>query len=164
MKRLFLLRHARAGFGTSDHDRPLSERGSDDSLWLGQYLKKQALLPDHILCSSAKRTRETVDQMEKGSETSVPVTFRKDLYLSSAAHIFDLIKATPPGIKALMIVGHNPGISLLFQQLTHNPPKDARSLKYPTGMLAIIDFEGEQWDQIKSGTGQLFKSLVPSDR
>lgn len=168
MKRLFLLRHAKAGFGTSDQNRPLSPRGKREALWLGDYLKKKDLLPDYIICSSANRTKETYSQLlgenRDISHKVPPANFRDDFYLASADHILHHIKSLEPTVKAVMIIGHNPGLSKLFQYLAHNPPQDSRSLKYPTCTLGILDFEIEDWSDLKTNTAQVIKMVIPSDR
>ncbi|PCI51994.1 MAG: phosphoglycerate mutase [Alphaproteobacteria bacterium] len=164
MKRLFLLRHAKAGFATSDHARPLAKRGKRDAFWLGQYLKKSNLLPDYVLCSSAKRAKESLSQLSDGAGISVPTHFYKDLYLASAEHMTRKIQSLDININAPMIIGHNPGLSMLFHNLAKNPPKDDRSLKYPTCMVSILDFDIDNWSDLKTNGGQLVACIIPSDR
>lgn len=163
MKRLFLLRHGKAGFGTSDMSRPLAPRGIHDILWLGQYLKERNLLPDHILCSDATRTQQTYVQLQKGAEISLPSALQGNLYLASAETIAQNIRRSDPDLSAIMVIGHNPGLSTLFQKLALKPPHTARILKYPTGALAILDFHMDTWDHLHSKKGQLVKFIVPSD-
>ena len=164
MKRLFLLRHAKAGYGPSDQTRPLNHRGKRDAFWLGQYLCERNLLPDHVLCSSAKRTMETYDRLQDGVDGLPPVYFQSDLYLATADHILRQLQNLDTDITAPMILCHNPGISQLFQQLVHRPPQDHRTLKYPTCCLGIIDFDIENWSELKNDTGKVFKVVIPSDR
>ena len=163
MKRLFLLRHAKAGFGTSDQIRPLSSRGRNDASWLGQYLKNSEVLPDHILCSSATRAVETQSQLLEGIETDIPTSFHDDLYLASGQHIAHQLQLLAPNINAPMIIAHNPGLAMLFQDLVCIAPNDDRSLKYPTCMVTVMDFDIDVWSELRSNTGQLFKMIVPSD-
>lgn len=164
MKRLFLLRHAKAGPGPKDHSRPLAPRGNRDSFWLGQYIKKLPVLPDFVLCSSARRTTETLDRLQAGAALIFPARFRDDLYLASAQYIFHQIRAFGADITAPLIIGHNPGLARLFQDLTRDPPRDDRSLKFPTGTVAIMDFDIESWSALKSSTGQLLEMVIASDR
>jgi len=163
MRKLFLLRHAKADTGSRDQSRPLAPRGKRDAFWLGQYLKKAHILPDYILCSSATRARETLSQMQDGAETPFDAAFQDDLYLASPAYMMGQIQCLPPNIAAPMIIAHNPGLSMLFQDLAHTPPRDSRSLKYPTGMLALLDFDITGWSALKSHMGQIVKLIIPSD-
>lgn len=164
MKRLFLLRHAKAGFGTSDVNRPLANRGRQDALWLGQYLKKTDLLPDHILCSSAVRAQETLSQILEGAQGEITTIFHDDLYLAPAELMAQKLLSLENTVTAAMIIGHNPGITLLFQALAHNPPQEERYLKYPTCMVTILDFNVQYWADLKSNMGQLFDLIIPHDR
>ncbi|MCK5425901.1 MAG: hypothetical protein KAI89_11030 [Emcibacter sp.] len=164
MKRLFLLRHAKAGFGTSDVNRPLANRGGKDALWLGEYLKKSDLMPDHILCSSAVRAQETRSQLLEGAQSEIATIFHDDLYLAPAEQMARKLHSLKNTITAAMIIGHNPGISLLFQMLAHNPPQEQLYLKYPTCMVTILDFNVQDWADLKSNMGQLFDLIVPHDR
>lgn len=157
MKRLFLLRHAKAGFGPRDQTRPLSERGKRDAFWLGQYLKRENLLPGHILCSSAVRAQESLSRLLEGAEMVIPASFCEDLYLASADHMMNQLQNLAPDIKAPMIIGHNPGLCLLFQSLA------GRSLKYPTCMTTILDFDIDIWSDLKSNSGQLLDVILPAD-
>src|ERR1700753_1071269 len=64
MRRLLLLRHAKSSWsepGASDHQRPLNRRGQEAAPRIGAYLKRHKLVPDRVLCSTARRTRETWD-------------------------------------------------------------------------------------------------------
>ena len=64
MRELILLRHAHAEpatTGQSDLDRPLSPQGLAEAEAVARWLKEQGLVPDRVLCSPARRTRETLE-------------------------------------------------------------------------------------------------------
>src|SRR5262245_47015244 len=64
MSRLYLLRHAKAGWaqpGMRDFDRPLEPLGRTDADSIGAAMRANAYIPDLVLCSTAKRARETLD-------------------------------------------------------------------------------------------------------
>lgn len=164
MKRLFLLRHAKAGFGTSDQARPLDSRGKADALWMGKHLKKHNLVPDHILCSSAARTRETLDLVQQSEETGCPAVWRDDFYLASADHMAQKIRDLEQHINAPMIIGHNPGIALLCHTLLHDPAGKGIGINFPTCSMAILEFDIEDWSALESNTGQLFHMIIASER
>ncbi len=162
MKRLFLLRHARAAFGTTDKNRPLSTPGQLDASWLGQHLKKLDMLPDHILCSSASRARETLDHLQMGAETVFSAKFRDDLYLATAGHMAGQIRQLAQDIMAPMIIGHNPGLSVLFRNLVQNSPEMRRISTYPTCCLSLLEFDITDWSRIKNHTGQIITVIIPA--
>ncbi|PCI33124.1 MAG: phosphoglycerate mutase [Alphaproteobacteria bacterium] len=143
---------------------PWPPRGHQDAFWLGRILKDRDLLPDHILCSTATRTRETLDHLLSAAESSPATSFQADLYLAPSRHMMRMLQNLDTTITAPMIVGHNPGICQLFQDLVHNPPQDERSLKYPPGMMTIMDFDITDWSQLKSHTGQLFDMIMSLDK
>ncbi len=163
MKRLFLLRHARAAFGTTDRDRPLARRGQQDASWLGQHLKQLGWLPDHILCSSASRARETLENLQMGAQTVFSTKFRDDLYLASADHMIDQIRQLPQNINTPMIIGHNPGLSVLFHNLAEKHPRNSHVLTYPPCCLSLLEFNIDNWSRIKKHTGQLITVIIPAD-
>ncbi len=173
MKRLFLLRHAKAGFGLSDAERPLAARGRRDALWLGRHLAGADLLPEHIFCSAAARARESLDHLRQGMASanmeSAPMkrapssSLHDDLYLASARRMTALIRKADDRLASLMIIAHNPGLARLFRDLLNRPPAEGRSLKYPTCALGVIDFDVARWNAVESNTGQLYYWLVPSD-
>lgn len=77
MKRLIFMRHAKSGWSgaaTSDHARPLNPRGQRSAVAMGDWLRSQSLQHDHILCSNAGRTRETLDLLGLGE---VPTTTKR---------------------------------------------------------------------------------------
>ena len=64
MRELILLRHAHAEPavpGQADFDRPLSAEGLAEAEAVAAWMRDKALVPDRVLCSPARRTRETLD-------------------------------------------------------------------------------------------------------
>jgi len=161
MKKLFLLRHGKAGFGTNDHSRPLAPQGKQDILWLGQYLKTSDMLPDHIFCSSALRTRETCTQMLDGAEETLPVTIRDDLYHATTEGMTRLIQKLDQEIVAPMIIAHNPGLASLFQNLAQHSRQVRDNLSFQTGTLAIITFDIDDWSELQNHSGQVMRVIIP---
>jgi len=63
MRTLILLRHAKSDRDSrvaEDYARPLSKRGRDAALGVGQWLERQHLRPEWVVCSPAARTREKI--------------------------------------------------------------------------------------------------------
>ena len=58
---LVILRHAKAERPAelADADRPLTQRGHADAAAAGAWLAARGYRPDLVLCSPAKRTRQT---------------------------------------------------------------------------------------------------------
>src|ERR1700728_5290448 len=109
-KRLILLRHAKSAWpeDVPDHDRPLAPRGRRDAPAAGGWLRAAGYVPDRVLCSTARRARETWELAEEGLGAHPPVTFEDRVYGASAEDLLDLARQTPAGVATLMIVGHEP--------------------------------------------------------
>ncbi len=81
-----LLRHAKSSWGAptlSDHERPLSPRGERAAAAMGMYLARSEPAPDVILCSSARRTRETLDTVRARLSGAPRVSVEDALYGAS---------------------------------------------------------------------------------
>jgi len=116
--KLVLLRHAKSAWpDVPDHERPLAARGQRDAPAIGRWLLQAGHLPDLVVCSTARRTRETwqLAQAEMGS--TAPVAFEDGLYQATGAHLLDLIRPTPPAAATLLVIGHDPAIPQLALML-----------------------------------------------
>src|SRR5690348_2108011 len=124
MRRLLLLRHAKAEPGTpdqDDHDRALTERGHADAAAMARYLRKQDYRPGRILCSTSQRTRQTIAPLLKAGPAAVD--YLAALYLAPPGRIMALAQDTADAEAALMIVGHNPGLEQCAAMLAREPVK-----------------------------------------
>ncbi len=162
MKRLFLLRHAKAGFGQDDKSRPLAKQGKKDAFRLGQYLAEKNLLPDHILCSAALRAKETFETLSEGAELSFSVTFLNELYLASEDYMTQLLHKLDPSVQAPMIIAHNPGLAIMLHNLAYTPPHDAPIIKFPPCMVSILDFDIKNWSELRHHSGYILQNILPA--
>jgi phosphohistidine phosphatase len=137
MRELILLRHAHAvpaGPGQADIDRPLSAEGLAEAEAAGEWLRARGLAPDRVLCSPARRTRETLEAM-------MAVVGYVDQRLEDAIY-----EATPGTLAALadrhrdvdrlLLVGHNPGLERLSALLHTGQSGDYRGM--PPGGIALL--------------------------
>ena len=70
MKSLHLLRHAKSSWkepGLGDIERPLNRRGLGACTAMAAYMVRRAIVPDLVLCSPARRARETLDRLSQHS-------------------------------------------------------------------------------------------------
>ncbi|MCI4063533.1 histidine phosphatase family protein [Micromonospora sp. R77] len=122
---LVLLRHAKAeqSPGTPDAERRLTARGHADAAAAGAWLARHALLPDVVLCSAARRTRQTWHGVALGMTGSPPeggpagssplVRYEPAAYEASPEQLLELVRSVSPTVGTVLLVAHNPGISLL---------------------------------------------------
>ncbi|MEA2781181.1 MAG: phosphohistidine phosphatase [Rhodospirillaceae bacterium] len=169
MKRLFLMRHAKsdwAGSGVVDFERPLSRRGRRAAPAMGRYMRRQKLIPDLALCSTARRAIETWEGLASQLKTSVPLMSSKRLYLAAPGEILKQIQGLTEDINSVLIIGHNPGLHSLALHLTGRGDADSRTRlasKYPTGAVAILDFPVTYWGDLAAGEGELSCFVAPRD-
>ncbi len=173
MKRIFLLRHAKAegqGEGSDDRSRALTERGRADAARMAVHMRRMKYLPDHVLCSTALRTRETLEYWSVAIAENPKAQFVDALYLAEPETMISLIRGGPDKSRAMMVVAHNPGteqaaIALLQEELKRGARDhlDAIEEKFPTAALAVIDFEADTWKGVKPGTGRLVDFVRPRD-
>ena len=171
MKRLFLLRHAKATpaeSGTEDFDRTLLLSGMQDGAALARYLRKGEHHPDLILCSASARTTQTAELVLHELESEI--AYRDNLYLADAAKIIAAIRAAPATVSALMMVGHNPGMEDCAATLAREPVRrkerarhEALEEKFPTCALAILDFDIGRWRDVAPSSGKLVDFVRPKD-
>ncbi|MFW2589128.1 SixA phosphatase family protein [Sagittula sp. SSi028] len=159
MKRLILMRHAKSDWkhGTADVARPLNGRGRRSAQAMGLWLHDVGYIPDEILCSSAARTRETLEHLAMAA----PTCYRKSLYLAEA----DSLLADLRGCSGdcVLLVGHNPGIADLAHVLVAQAPNHERWEDYPTCATLVTDFDIDTWADLRPGTGQLVDFAVGRD-
>ena len=169
MLSLALLRHAKSSWDNSDlddFDRPLNERGRSAAPVMGAVLKELGFAPDLILCSSPKRTRETLALIAPFIRNA-EVAFDDQLYLTGQETLFGRLKSLPPGARKVLLIGHNPGMHGLALMLAATG--DAKSLsrledKFPTAALAIFSFEQVAWRDLLPASGHLEAFVTPRDR
>lgn len=176
MLRLWLLRHAKSAWddpSLDDFARPLAPRGKKACRALARHMAERAIYPDLVLCSPAVRTRQTWERLEKrlsgGAPPKVPgearTRFESKLYLAESPILMALVRAVPPSIRELLVIGHNPGLEDFAQSLTGTSAGDALDRladKYPTGGLAELTFSVKNWSQISEKTGFLSSFVVPA--
>lgn len=167
MGRLFLLRHAKAGWaapGMRDFDRPLDASGWADAEATGAAMREKGLAPELVLCSNARRARETLEAVNRHLPTQ-RVVFSDGLYATDASGYLELIRRADDVASAL-VVGHNPMMEDLGFALSGDGEPTARdtiAAGFPTSGLAVIRFPGSL-TQAEPGKGFLEAFLVPAAR
>ncbi|MDW3224693.1 MAG: histidine phosphatase family protein [Paracoccaceae bacterium] len=161
MRRLILMRHAKSdwGAGLEDHERPLNKRGKASAAALGGWLRRHAIVPDCVLCSSAERTGQTLFGLRLPE--AVPMTFTKNLYLAEPEEMLTLLRRCEQA--CVLMIGHNPGIGEMAARLMDDPPEHTRFFDYPTGATLIVDFSVDSWNDIGWHKGQPIEFTVPRD-
>jgi phosphohistidine phosphatase len=161
-RQLIVMRHAKAGElpGGPDVERALRPRGRRNSTAAGQWLAGRDLVPDLVLCSNARRARQTWQYVSEELAGEPEVVNDPRLYVADAADLLAIFSETRPGVRSLMYVGHNPAAADVTEILTGGP------VDFPTAAIAIIGLEAD-WVSLSgdpSGAGQLVDSWHPERR
>jgi phosphohistidine phosphatase len=166
MRRVYLLRHAKSSWkhpGVPDHDRPLAPRGRRAAKAIAGHLREQGIEPELVLCSTARRARETLERIEPALGTPA-VRIEVELYGATAAALLQRLRAVPDAVGSVMLIGHNPALHLLALDLAR-PAPTLRELeaKYPTAALATLAFPGRTWRALDRGTAELADFVRPRE-
>jgi phosphohistidine phosphatase len=153
--------------GLSDHDRPLNGRGVKAAELMAQHLVTDAPRPDLILCSTATRTRQTLAPLVEQLESPAPpIALEKGLYLASESTLLKRLCALPGNIRTVLVIGHNDGIWHLAELLAGHGKASLRASlreKFPTGALATLEVEIDDWSKLKAGAATLVSYACPRD-
>jgi phosphohistidine phosphatase len=159
-KLLLLLRHAKSSWddpALADHDRPLAARGREAAKRIGARLRSDQTAVSLVLCSSARRARETLDLVAPPGRIEI----EDELYAASADELLERLRQVPDDVPAVMLVGHNPAMHELAVVLT--PEAAWRGVdKFPTGALATLAFTGS-WASLAPRRTELVTFLKPRE-
>jgi phosphohistidine phosphatase len=160
---LYLLRHAKSSWADPalpDHERPLAPRGRRDSKRIAKHLRRLGYEPELILCSSAARTRETLDLVRPAVPTS-EVMVEDELYAASSEELLARIRLVPDAVASVMLIGHNPGLEQLALALASAGDElEQLAAKFPTAALATLAV-ANSWSRLAPGDATLDAYVVP---
>jgi phosphohistidine phosphatase len=142
MRELILLRHAHAEPATpgqADLDRPLSPVGLAEAEAAGKWMKENNLLPDCVLCSPSRRTRETLEAV-LATIGYVEKRLEDRIYEATPGTLAALVDERRD-LDRVLIVGHNPGLERLVALMTEGTSSDYRGM--PPAALAVLGFPRE---------------------
>jgi phosphohistidine phosphatase len=161
MKSVLVLRHAKSSWKhpeLPDHDRPLNKRGKHDAPLMGRLLKREDLVPDVIISSTAMRAGATAEAVAKASGYKGEIVLNKSLYAAGPEAYLGVIHDLSDEYARVLIVGHNPGLEDLVELLT------GEIHLMPTCSLAHVKFRVEKWSEIDNKSkGQMAEIWRPRD-
>src|SRR5688572_28846183 len=165
-KTVLLLRHAKSSREDpelADFDRPLTGGGRRDAPRMGAWMHEAGLQPDLVLCSDAKRARETWAGLAETLRCAAPVLFERGLYMASAKALCRRLQRLPGKVGSVLVIAHNPGLEEAAQALADGSgePMERLQRKFPTAALARLDFEIEEWSQLQPDSGRMSQFVTP---
>ncbi len=131
---------------------------------MGRWLKSNRVRPDLILCSTAARATETLELVSEYLPKTTQTRRLESLYMALPREILAAIAQEKAA--TLMLIGHNPGIGSLAHWLAgEGDPKQLARMqeKFPTGAVAIIEFNVDSWQDIDGEQGRLVHFACPKE-
>ena len=173
-RRLVLLRHAKSDWPAgsreqvdevADHDRRLAKRGKRDAPLAGRWLGRSGYVPDAVVCSTARRARETWELAAAGLADAAdgaapPVRYEPRVYEATVLGLLMLVREFDDDDRTVLIVGHNPGLAELAVGLAAPPPQPPSA--FPTAAIAVLGLAGD-WASAGPGEARLLAFAVPAD-
>lgn len=165
---LYLMRHAKSDWsspGTSDHDRPINERGQRNAERIGQWMQDNQYIPESIVSSSAIRARQTIERVSEQWRATDPINiiYDKELYLANPNTLVQCIHKYKQGLQSLMLVAHNPGLDQLVNYLASKAAKKGvQEIDMTTANLAIFEYPDNNCD-VKIDKAKLLEFIKPKE-
>ena len=160
MKELYVVRHAKSSWDNpqqTDFERPLNERGKNDADLMSKKLQEYSILPDYILCSNAKRTRQTLKRLLKNMPVSEDrIEYKNELYLASAQTLSLEISKLSDKYNKVMVIAHNPGVTDFTNYLLGE-----NIVNFPTLGIAFHELPIDSWQETASRIAVLRHFLYP---
>jgi phosphohistidine phosphatase len=157
------MRHAKSDYppGVGDHDRPLAPRGVSQAGLAGDWLRASAPAIDGVLCSTATRARQTL--LNTGIDA--PVRYSERLYAATPGTMIEEINTVDGEVSTLLVVGHEPTISVLALALGDDSSSDIGAAericaKFPTSAIAVLTVPSG-WKDLELGAASLIDFQVP---
>ena len=153
------MRHATSEWASgalTDRERPLTASGREEPLRIADMLTGREWVPQVVLSSDARRTRETWSCMAVGLPALVP-TFHRTLYHAGQEAFDRAVGALPADVHTALILGHNPGWEAV---VGHYGGLDVRM---GPAFAALLEGEGESWWEALAGAWTLVEVIQPSD-
>ncbi len=167
-KTVLLLRHAKSSREdpeVADFDRPLTRRGQRDAPRLGKWMHETGHKPDLVLCSDAKRARETWAGLAETLQSAAPALFERGLYMANAKALIHRLHRLAGNVGSVLVIGHNPGLEDTARALADGKGEALERMrrKFPTAALARLDFDLEDWRNLEPGSGRLSHFVTPTE-
>ncbi|GAA3541642.1 phosphohistidine phosphatase [Aeromicrobium flavum] len=162
MGRLLLMRHGKAAWpdGIEDVERPLADRGRREAALAGDWIREHVGTVDAVLCSSARRTRETF----AATGIDAPVAYLDQLYEAWTGDLLAAVNQVDPLVQTVLLVGHAPGTPGLAARLADgaSDPDLVNQIRagFPTSAIAVLDAD-LPWAELDAESATLVDVVIP---
>ena len=165
---LLVMRHAKAEpfNATSDRDREITGKGLKQAKSVANGLLDNHLVPQRIACSGALRAQQTLERMLKVFGDDPKVDYHQSLYEGGVQAVVDEINHTRDKTRILMVLGHEPTVSISSQWLatSQSDPALLDLLNIGLSTASVVVFgSNEPFGSWKVHTGDLIAVINPKD-
>jgi len=163
-RHIVVIRHAKSSWddpSVADHDRPLSKRGRNALSRLREHIENLELRPDLVMCSSSRRTRETLDGIRAALGRKARVESDSLLYGAGAEQLVIELRRLDDQVSTVFLIGHNPGVGDLVVLLAAAPPTGGAAIDtFPTAAVAVLSLTGP-WSALQPACASLDSFWAP---
>lgn len=148
MRTLLLMRHAKSSWkdeSLADNERPLNERGKSAATCMGRFLAANDLVPDVIVCSTAKRARQTAKRVKKAAGCEADVIKSAALYFRGPSAYLDAAAQVSADAMTALIIGHNPDLESLVFKIA------GKHFTIPTAAIVHLIADVGEWTGLAEG-------------
>jgi phosphohistidine phosphatase len=159
MKKITLIRHGKSSWkhDVSDRERPLLQRGVDDSKLVVNELVRRNFNCSNIYSSPANRALTTCEIfVETLKINKNDISIIENLYDFDGRNVIEFIKNLPNTIDDVMIFGHNHAFTSIS-----NIFGDVFIDNLPTSGLVKLNFEINNWKDLEKGTTEFV--IIPKE-
>ena len=164
LRHIVVIRHAKSSWddpSIADHDRPLSKRGRNALSRLRDHIEGLELRPDLVMCSSSRRTRETLAGIRAALGRRARVESDSSLYAASAERLVTELRRLDNQVATVVLIGHNPGVADLVDLLAADPATGRVAIDtFPTAAVAVLSVAGP-WSALRPACAMLESFWAP---
>ncbi len=153
------MRHGKSDWGSGserDFDRPLNERGIEETARIGKWLKNNDLTPDLIISSPAERAKITAQNVAEATFYKNKIVWNESFYFGYFREIIEALNKINDENKTVLIVGHNPTWSAAVEHLS------GKYFDMKTANVCILEFE-DKWKNLKKGICTFINTISPKN-
>ena len=158
-KILHIIRHAKSDWSNecADFDRGINKRGYKDTKLMGEYLALNDYHIEQVLCSSSRRARITMEELNRYLDIPTRNIQHIDaLYLASCSQLTSIIENADNQYNQIAILGHNPGLTDLCYYYSGDYLQNL-----PTCGVYSIHFDVDDWRALGCESGSTTQFITP---
>ena len=169
MLKLFIMRHADShvhGYGGDDFGREISKKGILKTNLVVKELLKQKVYFDIIFTSPSKRTKQTLQILNKAfDKKKLKIVEDRNLYDGNLESILLKLKFINKDVKNILLITHEPIIIEIMNFFLCNANSSLRKhpSMYNTSSIICLNFQIDTWESISSINCRLGDYIDPDN-